>query len=235
MIRPARKGRTPLGAMTGIRAPRTQNNWNLVSKRANDRPWFALGASRCTIASKDSLPRPAANPTDITNARTAIRSPGNVAKNPTADAMVSTPPSKYSSRTRRRNKGAATAPMSAPIALAATMSPNQMVAASSRRNQNATRNNVNPVMPRRIAIADAARTIPALRKSLRSSSASGCCAIDIRGSRAARGTTEQKTIMAAPRTHCDPTKPRSSPGPAAIAPPTPLKSTSFEFASTRSC
>ncbi len=52
-----------LMGITAIAAPTTHMIWKRVSKRANDRPLLASGASRCTIESKASLPVDPAQPT----------------------------------------------------------------------------------------------------------------------------------------------------------------------------
>ena len=44
------------GTTTGMKPPMTQISWNRVSKAAKERPRLASGASRCTMASKASLP-----------------------------------------------------------------------------------------------------------------------------------------------------------------------------------
>ena len=45
-----------MGTMTGRKAPITQITWNRASKRANELPRWASGASRCTMASNACLP-----------------------------------------------------------------------------------------------------------------------------------------------------------------------------------
>ena len=49
---------------TGMNAPMTQASWNRVSKRANERPRLASGASRWTRASKACLAVPDVVPSD---------------------------------------------------------------------------------------------------------------------------------------------------------------------------
>ena len=62
-----------------MKAPTTHVSWKRVSKRANDRPRLASGASRCTTESKASLPLLAATPTHRASAAAATMPPAQAA------------------------------------------------------------------------------------------------------------------------------------------------------------
>ena len=59
----------------GMSAPITHTSWKRVSKRANDRPRLASGASRCTIESKACLAALPVAPTVIDSIAAPTRPP----------------------------------------------------------------------------------------------------------------------------------------------------------------
>ena len=109
--------------ITGMSAPNTQKIWNRVSKAANDRPWLAPAASRCTMESKESLPALAVIPTPRASKSVEPNPPPQAASRPTKNRATSAVAMITSSRIRSRNLGANSDPTTNPLTVTAATIP----------------------------------------------------------------------------------------------------------------
>jgi len=99
---------------TGITPATAHDNWKRVSNLAKARPWFASGASRCTIESNAILPMP---DDMLTTAASTIAAPTppNIAAAMPATAIITTALVNISSSRRRlRNGDASPLPIISP-------------------------------------------------------------------------------------------------------------------------
>ena len=155
---------------TGRNAPTTHVSWNRVSKRANDRPRLASGASRWTTESNASFPLLAASPTHERQRGRGGEAPGpggheagdrGAGEHDLQDALLGHAGAPHdAARPATRAARRCRSPPST--------TPNCHVGASPTAVENASRNVRKPTMPRSTPMADAARTMPPPRSSARS-------------------------------------------------------------------
>ena len=112
-----------MGTITGRKPPITHSNWNLVSNPAKDRPKFASGASRCTMASNARRPVLAPTPTVSASAAEPIRPPCDAHPVEITPTASSADTRMRSSETTCLRRGAISAPSNAPATLATSTAP----------------------------------------------------------------------------------------------------------------
>jgi len=138
---------------TAMNAPIAQANWNRDSNRANARPWFAPGASRCTMLSKLSRPSEAARLRIPARTIAPIGPPSTATVSPVpADTRRQTL-SIDSSLSRVRTMGAIALPAIDASAATPTTAANQAAPWSCERSQNARWKKVKPTVARSTVMA----------------------------------------------------------------------------------
>jgi len=167
-------------------------NWKRVSNVANARPWFAFGASRCTMLSNPSRPSAATKLTTHASAIPATGEPKAARPMPAAALTINAACSIVSSRSFERTFEASALPAIVASADAPTAAPNRAVPLSKVRNQKARWKKVKPTFARSTVMAIAPARSDGDRSSNRSSSPAADAATTSGASRRAEKNASTK-------------------------------------------